>query len=75
MEEERLCSLGGSQKVSRYNKMFPFVLSKCQPQWKHIKTAKYKTLQARMFPWYQFYIDFFLGLIKNSLTNLCKQKH
>lgn len=58
--------------------MFPFVFSKCQPQWKHIKTAKYKTLQhesVSMVSILYVYIDFLVGLIKNILTNLCKQKH
>lgn len=36
--------------------MFPFVFSKRQPQWKNIKTAKYKAFSMNLFPWCQFYM-------------------
>lgn len=52
--------------------MFPFVFSKCRPQWKNIKTAKYKSLQhesVSMVSILYVYIDFFPGLMK-ILINL-----
>lgn len=53
--------------------MFPFVFSKCQPQWKNIKTAKYKILHhdsVSMVSILYVYIDYFLGLMKKILINL-----
>jgi hypothetical protein len=58
--------LGGSQKASCWKKMFPFVFSKCQPQWKNIKTAKYKTCQhgsVSMVSILYVYVDCLLGLM------------